>query len=65
MERSAINPEFQPMSRSEPRSSERTYDVTILVTVACVAVGAVVAVYALVASGPIDPDAFANMVAFP
>jgi hypothetical protein len=65
MERSAIDSEFRPMLRSKPRSSEKTYDMTILVTAACVAVGAVVAVYALAASGAVDPDAFANMVAFP
>jgi hypothetical protein len=65
MERSAINSKFQPMLRTEPRASEKTYDMTILVTAACIAVGAVVAVYALAASGPVDPDALANMVAFP
>jgi hypothetical protein len=65
MDRSAINSEFQPMLRSEPRSSEKTYDMTILVTAACVAVGAVVAICALAWSGPVDPDTFVNMVAFP
>jgi hypothetical protein len=65
MERSALNSEFQPMLRSESCCSEKTYDITILVTAACVAAGAFVAIYALAASGLVDPDAFANMVAFP
>jgi rhamnose utilization protein RhaD (predicted bifunctional aldolase and dehydrogenase) len=65
MDRSAINSEFQPMLRAEPRSSEKSYDMTILVTAACVAVGAVVAICALASSGPVDPDTFVNMVAFP
>ena len=65
MERSAINSEFQPMLRSEPRSSEKTRDMTILVTAACVGVGLVAAICALATSGPVNPDTFVNMVAFP
>jgi hypothetical protein len=65
MEGSAVNPQFQPMLPSQARASERTHDVTILVTAACVIVGAMIAIYALAVSAPVDPETFATMVAFP
>jgi hypothetical protein len=70
MERSAINSRPEPLLRSQRalqkfRPFEKTYDLTILVTEACVAIAAIVAIYALTASGPVDPDAFAMMAAFP
>ena len=70
MERSAINSRLEPLLRSQRASQkfrpfEKGYDATILVTGACVAVAAIIAIYALTVSGPVDPDAFATMVAFP
>jgi hypothetical protein len=70
MERSAINSGLEPMPHSQHalqkfRPSEKSHDVTILVTWACVAIGAVIAIYALTVSGAVAPDAFATMVAFP
>ena len=70
MERSAINSRPEPLRRQQNalqklRPVEKTYDVTILVTWACVAIGAVIAIYALTVSGAMDPEAFATMVAFP
>jgi hypothetical protein len=70
MERSATNSRLEPLLRSQHalqkfHPSEKSYDVTILVTGACVAIGATIAIYALTVSGAMDPNAFANMVAFP
>jgi hypothetical protein len=47
------------------RPLEKTHDVTILVTWVCVSIGAIIAIYAVTVSGPVDPEAFATMVAFP
>jgi hypothetical protein len=70
MERSAINSRPEPLRRSQNalqklRPVEKTYDVTILVTWASVAIGAIIAIYVLTVSGAMDPHAFATMVAFP
>jgi hypothetical protein len=70
MERSAINSRLEPLLRSQRaavkfRPFEKTYDVTILVTWVCVSIGAIIAICAVTVSGPVDPDAFATMVAFP
>jgi hypothetical protein len=53
------------LSLKNSRPLEKSYDGTILITVACVAIGAVVAVYAAAVSGAIDPNELATMVAFP
>jgi hypothetical protein len=45
--------------------SWKNYDGTILITVACVAIGAIIAFYAAAVSGAIDPNELATMVAFP
>ena len=70
MERSAINSRLEPLLRSQRaaakfRPLEKTHDVTILVTWVCVSIGAIIAIYAVTVSGPVDPEAFATMVAFP
>ncbi len=70
MERSAINSRLEPLLRSQRafqklRPLEKTYDLTILVAGACVIIAAIIAIYALTASGPMDPNAFTTMVAFP
>jgi hypothetical protein len=52
-------------SLRDSRPLEKSYDGTILITVACVAIGAVVAIYAAAVSGAIDPNELATMVAFP
>jgi hypothetical protein len=70
MERAAINSRLEPLLCSQRaaakiRPLEKTYDVTILVTWVCVSIGAIIAIYAVTVSGPVDPDAFATMVAFP
>ena len=70
MERSAINSRLEPSLRSQGASQkarpfEKSYDVTILVTAACIAIGAIIAIYALTVSGAVDPAALATMVAFP
>jgi hypothetical protein len=70
MQRSAINSRLEPLLCSQRavekfRPFEKTYDLTILVTWVCVSIGAIIAIYALTVSGPVDPEAFATMVAFP
>jgi hypothetical protein len=70
MQRSAINSRLEPLLRSqrafqESRPSERFHDVMILVTGACIAIAAIIAIYALTVSGAAAPDAFPTMVAFP
>jgi hypothetical protein len=53
------------LSLRNSRPLEESYDGTILITGACVAIGAVVAIYAAAVSGAIDPNELATMVAFP
>ncbi len=43
----------------------KSYDARILFVSACIGIGAVVAIYALTVSGPMDPTMFDTMVAFP
>lgn len=63
MENSAIRSSIASPMRSRPAKKSR--DVTILIAAACMAVGAVVAIYALTVSGPASPETLATMVAFP
>jgi hypothetical protein len=70
MERSAINSRLEPLLRSQRAFQklgplEKTHDLTILVAGACVIIAAIIAIYALTASGPMDPNAFTTMVAVP
>jgi hypothetical protein len=53
------------LSWKNSRPLEKSYDGTILITVACVAIGAIIAIYAAAVSGAIDPSELARMVAFP
>ena len=53
------------LSLKNSRPLEKSYDGTILITVACVAIGAIIAIYAAAVSGAIDPSELARMVAFP
>jgi hypothetical protein len=53
------------LSLKNSRPLEKSYDGTILITVACVAIGLIVAIYAAAVSGAIDPNELATMVAFP
>jgi len=64
MKNSAVNSDIESVVRAS-RAPRKTYDSTILTSAAIIAVGAVVAIYALTVSGPVEPDAFATMVAFP
>jgi hypothetical protein len=64
MERSATKAAIRPLF--PPRqAAKKSYDARVLFVAACIAIGAVFAVYALTVSGPIDPAMFGTMVAFP
>jgi hypothetical protein len=70
MERSAINSRGEALHPSQRAfqglgRSEASYDITVLLTVVCVGIGAIIAVYALAVSAPIDPSALATMSAYP
>ena len=64
MERSATKAAIRPPFASG-RTAGKSYDARVLFVAACIAVGAVFAVYALTVSGPIDPAMFGTMAAFP
>jgi hypothetical protein len=64
MERSATKAAIRPLFPSG-QAARKSYDARVLFIAACIAIGAVIAVYALTVSGPIDPAAFGSMVAFP
>jgi hypothetical protein len=53
------------LSLKNSRPLEKSYDATILVIAACVAIGVILAIYAAAVSGAIDPNELATMVAFP
>jgi hypothetical protein len=64
MERSATKAAIRPLFPSG-QAARKSYDARVLFIAACIAIGAVIAVYALTVSGPIDPAMFGSMVAFP
>jgi hypothetical protein len=64
MERSATKAAIRPLFPAE-ETAKKSYDAKILFVSACIGIGAVVAIYALTISGPMDPATFATMVAFP
>jgi hypothetical protein len=64
MERSATKAAIRPLYPSG-QAARKSYDARVLFVAACIAIAAVFAVYALSASGPVDPAMFGSMVAFP
>jgi hypothetical protein len=64
MERSATKAAIRPLFPSG-QAVRKSYDARVLFIAACIAIGAVIAVYALTVSGPMDPAMFGSMVAFP
>jgi hypothetical protein len=64
MERSATKAAIRPLFPSG-QTARKSYDVRVLFVAACIAIGAVIAVYAVTVSGPMDPAMFGSMVAFP
>jgi hypothetical protein len=64
MERSATKAAIRPLFPSG-QAARKSYDARVLFIAACIAIGAVIAVYALTVSGPMDPAMFGSMVAFP
>jgi uncharacterized membrane protein len=64
MERSATKAAVRPLFPAG-QAAKKPYDVRVLFVSACIAAGAVIAIYALTVSGPVDPAMFGNMVAFP
>jgi hypothetical protein len=70
MDRPAINPRLAPLLRSQRafgklRPAEKSHDATILITWACVAISAIIAICTLTLSGQVDPNDFTRMVARP
>jgi hypothetical protein len=53
------------VSQIKSCSVEQAYDPTRLPTFACLIAGAILALFAVALSGPIDPKLLATMVAFP
>jgi hypothetical protein len=64
MERSATKAATRPLFPTG-KAARKSYDVRVLFVAACIGLGAVVAIYALTVSGPMDPAMFGTMVAFP
>jgi uncharacterized membrane protein len=64
MERSATKPAVRPLFPAG-HAARKSYDARVMFVSACIAIGAVIAVYALTVSGPVDPAMFGTMVAFP
>jgi hypothetical protein len=64
MERSATKAAIRPLFPAG-ETARKSYDARILFVSACIGIGAVVAIYALTVSGPMDPTMFDTMVAFP
>jgi hypothetical protein len=64
MERSATKAAVRPLFPAPP-AARKSYDARVLFVSACIAVAAVIAIYALTVSGPADPAMFGTMVAFP
>jgi hypothetical protein len=64
MERSATKAAIRPLFPAG-QTARKSYDTRVLLVAACIAVGAVFAIYALTVSGPLDPATFETMVAFP
>jgi hypothetical protein len=64
MERSATKAAIRPLFPSG-KAARKSYDARVFFIAACIAIGAVFAVYALTVSGPIGPAMFGTMVAFP
>jgi hypothetical protein len=64
MERSATKAATRPLFPAD-ETARKSYDARVLFVAACIAVGAVIAIYALTVSGPVDPAMFNTMVAFP
>jgi hypothetical protein len=70
MDRQAINPRLAPLLRSQRaigklRPAEKSHDATILITWACIAIAAIIAISTLTLSGQVDPNEFARMAAHP
>jgi hypothetical protein len=70
MERLAINSGGEALHPSRRAfeslgRSQASHDITILVTLGCLGIGAIIAVYALAVFAPIDPSALAIMSAYP
>jgi hypothetical protein len=71
VERSAINSRGEALLQPSQRAfeslgrSEVSHDTTIRFTLGFVGIGAIIAVYALAVSMPIDPSAMATMSAYP
>jgi hypothetical protein len=64
MERSATKAAIRPLF-PPGKATSKSYDVRVLLVAAFIGIGAVVAIYALTVSGPMDPAMFGTMVAFP
>jgi hypothetical protein len=62
---SALDERLDPQLSFERAHPEKSYDVTILSTVVGVAIGAIIAIYALAVSVTVTPNEFGMMVAFP
>jgi hypothetical protein len=53
------------LSPEDSRSLEKSYDWTIIATAAFIVIVAIVANYAVIVSGVVDPTDLTTMVAFP
>jgi hypothetical protein len=62
---SAFDRRLDPQHSFERAHPKKSYDVTILPTVVGVAIGAIIAIYALAVSIAVTPNEFGMMVAFP
>jgi hypothetical protein len=62
---SALDERLDPQLSFERADPEKSYDVTTLPTVLGVAIGAIIAIYALAVSIAVTPNEFGMMVAFP
>jgi hypothetical protein len=70
MERPAIDARLAPVFRSQRASSklqptERSHDATILLTWACIAIAAIIAISTLTLSRQVHPTDFATVVGHP
>jgi hypothetical protein len=64
MERSATKAAIRPLFPAG-QAARKSYDARALLVSACIGIAAVIAIYALTVSGPVNPAVFDTMVAFP
>jgi uncharacterized membrane protein YbhN (UPF0104 family) len=64
MERSATKAAIRPLYPAG-QAPRRSYDARVLFVSAGIGIAAVIAIYVLTVSGPVEPATFDTMVAFP